>query len=1223
MKRHLNRIVMINSASVPYGEVELDGNIHFVGSNGFGKTTVLRAILFFYNPSVDKRALGIREDQKSFSGYYFAEDGSYMLYEVNMETGPYTIIVYKKGGKLHFRFIDSPYDKNLFLTDYKADSQEKIWKRLEEKGINFSDELQRYADFRNVLYGSTGNKALKKYSIFQTKEGINKRRTANIPQLISNIFRTSKLDSRHIKKSIIDAVFEQDIRPLDLSTLERQLAKFRVDYRDMDAYEQNEDLAKEILAMNDRSETLATEMNQSAGRLGLALKNVTARLDFLEKDIEHRKAEIDKEEARLKESEKSFTEKKDELNAEIAVLKRDLDEITRLKEQYKGRNIDEALRRVENKSMLEQELERLKKDLQDATGDIDDVRQLYKNKHERLDIEKSRAEREFEDRASVIKNAFSEDVAKANSEAENRKQRLDESVAEDRQDLGEQLDEAKEAVSKSRYDLKDFERDKAQSPEKDSIKKKIQEAKQFLVKSAHAIKLKEQVIKSEETAYGLSLDNLEQRFESARKALAQKAEKLEKELAEAQKRQENYKGSLLEFLNEAKPGWKSDLGKICRPEILYKKDLNPQVSDESQTVFGVTLDLEKVEQSHEDFENLTEKVNALTDTLEKTKRKIDALASEREKELAELREKYQAPVAEAKREIEKIRLEREKSEQQAKELELELDSLSAKLEREKVGLKKELLDQLALDQEREQMAKNRLTALTAKLRKGYEDADERKAKQREEAKNARVSALAELENAKAETLKKLASEKEAIQEEFENLLDGKGFDPEKIREKEARVNQLSEELRLIRDDSEKLVEQYFYNKERLFDKEDSFRSRLDEVSKKLMDTNVANEEKNRSANKKLDANKEKLFALHHERNEFSVAITQDYEEFKQSGLGAYERLREQIENVEGENSSETDIKGLIRLITSHYNHLSVTVAEMQKKIHKFTGFFSQGNFLNFPTSKQFETDTDFGRFVRGRLRPFIENESIRQARTQLEKMHSELIADIAHDIKDFSSKTSEISSTIKQLNKDFKSTNFVGVVKNIQLDYRENNLGIVNILKRVKRFAEENNYSAQADFFKQNRSQEIDQASVKLLNKLKNAIDNERKKTVSVEDTFNLWFRIEENNNDTGWVEKLSNVGSEGTDVLVKAMIYITLLNVFKVNAFKADDSYLIHCMIDEVGKLSDRYLRELIEYTNSKNIRLIFGSPNENDPLIYQHVYKLHRQSGKVRIVELVGEAS
>ena len=47
--RHLNRIVFLNSANIPYAEVMLDGNVHFAGTQGVGKSTVLRALLFFSN----------------------------------------------------------------------------------------------------------------------------------------------------------------------------------------------------------------------------------------------------------------------------------------------------------------------------------------------------------------------------------------------------------------------------------------------------------------------------------------------------------------------------------------------------------------------------------------------------------------------------------------------------------------------------------------------------------------------------------------------------------------------------------------------------------------------------------------------------------------------------------------------------------------------------------------------------------------------------------------------------------------------------------------------------------------------------------------------------------------------------------------------------------------------------------------------------------------------
>ena len=47
--RNLNRIIFINSANIPYADdIYLNGNVHFIGTQGVGKSTILRAILFFY-----------------------------------------------------------------------------------------------------------------------------------------------------------------------------------------------------------------------------------------------------------------------------------------------------------------------------------------------------------------------------------------------------------------------------------------------------------------------------------------------------------------------------------------------------------------------------------------------------------------------------------------------------------------------------------------------------------------------------------------------------------------------------------------------------------------------------------------------------------------------------------------------------------------------------------------------------------------------------------------------------------------------------------------------------------------------------------------------------------------------------------------------------------------------------------------------------------------------
>ncbi|WP_394801004.1 ATP-binding protein [Niabella ginsengisoli] len=49
--RYLSKIIMIESANVRYTEVNLDGNVHLTGTQGVGKSTLLRALLFSIMPT--------------------------------------------------------------------------------------------------------------------------------------------------------------------------------------------------------------------------------------------------------------------------------------------------------------------------------------------------------------------------------------------------------------------------------------------------------------------------------------------------------------------------------------------------------------------------------------------------------------------------------------------------------------------------------------------------------------------------------------------------------------------------------------------------------------------------------------------------------------------------------------------------------------------------------------------------------------------------------------------------------------------------------------------------------------------------------------------------------------------------------------------------------------------------------------------------------------------
>jgi len=164
-------------------------------------------------------------------------------------------------------------------------------------------------------------------------------------------------------------------------------------------------------------------------------------------------------------------------------------------------------------------------------------------------------------------------------------------------------------------------------------------------------------------------------------------------------------------------------------------------------------------------------------------------------------------------------------------------------------------------------------------------------------------------------------------------------------------------------------------------------------------------------------------------------------------------------------------------------------------------------------------------------------------------------------------------------------------------------------LLAIKKFNDENiNELGTPNLFSGNDQGSKNKKAVDLLKELIKQITTFGKKTISLSDSFELKFRIQENQNDTGWVEKLANVGSDGTDILVKAMINIMLLNVFKDGASKRFKDFRLHCVMDEIGKLHPNNIKGILKFANDRNILLVNGSPTENNAIDYKHIYKLEK---------------
>ena len=250
--RNLNRIIFINSANIPYADdIYLDGNIHFIGTQGVGKSTILRAILFFYN--ADTQKLGIPVEKQSYTEYYFPYSNSYIVYEVATENGPFCILSFKSMNRVCYRFIDSPYRKEFFIDEESRTAYsgtDRIRAILDQYDVDYSRIIYTYDEYRNILYGNEAGADMQRYALMESKQ------YQNIPRTIQNVLLNSKLDAEFIKKTIISSLNEEDTS-VDLNTYKEHLKNFETRLRDIEEFQKRETQkqAAEITR-------LATEVNR-------------------------------------------------------------------------------------------------------------------------------------------------------------------------------------------------------------------------------------------------------------------------------------------------------------------------------------------------------------------------------------------------------------------------------------------------------------------------------------------------------------------------------------------------------------------------------------------------------------------------------------------------------------------------------------------------------------------------------------------------------------------------------------------------------------------------------------------------------------------------------------------------------------------------------------------------------------------------------------------------
>lgn len=1207
--RALRKIIFVNSAHIRYAEVRLDGNVHFIGTQGVGKSTLLRAILFFYN--ADKLHLGIPKEMKTYDEFYLPHANSYIVYEVEHEHGPFCVLTFRSSGRACFRFVDAAYRKEWLVDDNGEVTAESKVIRERLGGVSMSKIIDRYEQYRDILYGNR-QAVGKEFARFQLMES---NRYQNIPRSIQNVFLNSRLDANFIKDIIIRSMSEEEAN-IDLGYYRRQVADFGQEYKDISCWYKLNQKGESVVRTQAENVVNAyryllfmkQQIAELCGELKYAVRVSKERLPLVVKKIDEIIEEENRQKRLINEIQQKYDSEKTSLNQQQGVVNEDLKRLKERRELYAAQKIEDLLKRYEQEQVLKIKLEESKARLTELTARFNDVTGKFKAL------------------CQGVKNGLENYRLSQNNRIFSlgqEKQKAEERMFNEHTELRENIEAAFAEKLTVAYNAIDLLKSEKAELENEMLKQKFcqpyKEETDALNKEANSLAFREKELNGLIATTEAKINQLQTEYDKQEAEITadsknkidakqQEMDEVAAKIAEIDGLLNRTKGSLYEWLEENKRDWEQNIGKVVNEEsVLYQTGLHPQ-KDDGTSLFGVKLDLIDLPLSVRKPTQLKEERDELEGKLRSLQTDKKALTEQQEKLINELKRRVAPKMRELREQKSYHETELRVIPQKQKALKLKQEDYAAKAQQEKEERAKLLNTRLQEVALRRTAADTNLDKIQAEKQKQLTAEDKRYQKAKDETIRLHEQRVAEIKADIKQQEKKAEEQLLLLQQQENEQLRGRGADTHMVDECKNLIKATEDELKFI-DDHRRIVFDFQRDRESLFNREDEFKAKKKLINDKLQ-----------QLNEKYNLRKQK-------HNEALASLGKELAERKDEKRLLDENLQK-AENFAHDEKlcppmlAEAKERQTLRTPGQAVEELTGIIVSRQKSYDKlkgavnlFKGNFTTKNTFNF--RMELTLDDDYLDFANN-LEDFLTYNKIEEFRRRTSERYVDILARVSKEMGDLTRHESDVDKVIHDINNDFRERNFAGVIKLIALQPVPSADKMVLLMKRIKEFNDDNQYAmGELNLFSTANRDEVNEKAVGyLLDFMKSLVDNPQRQLLTLSDLFLLQFRIVENDNDTGWVDKLSHVGSEGTDTLVKAMINIMLINVFKGKVSRKFGDFRIHCMMDEIGKLHPQNVKGILDFANARNILLINSSPTTYNVSDYRYTYLLNKDSKSQTVV-------
>jgi hypothetical protein len=592
MDFQLQRLILIDSFSPARVVIfPLEGGAVLTGRNGRGKTSLLQLLPVFFGENPN-RIVGTETNRLNFAGYYLPRLTSYILFEYRRRDVVCLMVMHasESGEEIRYRFVRSAYKPEFFLQPDGRNiiSSRDIYAHLRRLNLICSESISSVAEYRAIIQGKTGTgrDRQRQRSLAADFAFVGGgHHLTHMEKIVSGMF-LRKTNFEDLQRMVVSCIADGPGQ-IALSTERKKIESWP------EHYEAYREVMQEAPRMD---EVLAAEMRllASEAELGRLHARLRRLLDHLEEAGRQNRAmrerqtrEADEAAAAIRRQVEVLEGERDAARREAEDREQRLSALQKQAQDYARRDLPNKAKRVADEACLRDEWAQRGQRKQVLLGQQQDIsvrydslmleqRKRFNEEREQAQQERTRLEQAFSPRFRDLEQAKDQDLTV---------------LRETHQQARDQVDQRLQGVLAEEGGW----RVKAGSPQASTESLAAHQAK----RDVHA-----QARKALEEAQ-TEQRRLEKLRNAARQAFVEQETRLAQARAQREQQAERLRAlrlqqtpgqdSLLYFLRSQRPDWVFDIAKVVREDLLVREDLDPELLDALPSLYGIGVDLERLD----------------------------------------------------------------------------------------------------------------------------------------------------------------------------------------------------------------------------------------------------------------------------------------------------------------------------------------------------------------------------------------------------------------------------------------------------------------------------------------------------------------------------------------------------------------------------------------------------------------------------------------------------